>query len=165
MEYFCCFWQTQQDAQCILINRWFCFHICMLFGIDGWQSTKYQVTWSPKGTNTSALLPPLCSPKLKTNRAMKRTTNVAFCDSAFYIHLAYSFTAMKSNTHSMWESFIILESKYPLKYLHFTVKRIAKHKVMYKLRYSSFWSMENGGRNELTTTNNFQEFRLEMFSY
>lgn len=163
VEYFCCFWQTQQNDQCILrsvraghLSLSSGLHLFWLFSLYQWiaVTAKYQFTRSPKGAKT--LLPfsalPL-PPKIWNDQAMKHTTNVAICNSACCIHLVYSFTPMKSNTHSMWESFIILESKYPLKYLHFTVKRIAKHKVMYKLKYSSFWSMGNAGRNEFTTTN------------
>lgn len=149
----------------LLLFLAFCFA-----SVDGGHY-KISIYWKSRWYKPpSALLPPPRPPKTRNDRATKCTTDVVFCNSASCINsfslFLYSFTPMKSNTHSMWESFIILESKYPLKYLHFTVKRIAKHKVMYKLRYSSFWSMENGGRNEFTTTNhNFQEFRLKMLSY
>lgn len=126
----------------------FFFFFCLLvFEMDGSQFTE-----RPNGTNFPLPFSPFFTPP-QNSEWLSHKTSVALYNLACYIHLVYIFTPMKSNTHSMWESFIILESKYPLKYLHFTVKRIAKHKVMYKLRYSSFWSMENGGRNESTTTN------------
>lgn len=57
---------------------------------------------------------------------------------------------ISNHTHKIGEKFFLsyLESKYPLKYLHFTVKRIAKHKIMYKLKYSSSWR----GKKEKETT-------------
>lgn len=67
----------------------------------------------------------------------RRTINVSWKRSFEETLLLLNF---KSHTQSRWEILLsYLESKYPLKYLHFTVKRIAKHKIMYKLKYSSFW--------------------------